>query len=89
MNNIKDKLDLLAKSSKFVITERTPSRYDVSFKEWNYNDDYKEICATVNTENREISYYMADLYDNSNNFEEIDMKRLNELIKYCQLLIGE
>lgn len=89
MNNIKDKLDLLAKSSNFVITKRTSSMYDVSFKEWNDDGGYKEICALVNTESRKISCYMTDLYDNSSDFEEIDLERLNELIEYCQLLIGE
>lgn len=86
--NVKDKLDLLAKSSKFVITERTSSLYDVSFKEWRA-DNNKDICACVDTKSREISYYMTDLYDNSSDFEEIDLERLNELIEFCKLLIGE
>lgn len=82
MSKLEKNLKLLQLLDKVNI-DLQDDTYIISCK--NYNYDYKEIIAVI--KDKEISYRMSDLYNNSFNVEEIDFEQLNTLQEVVKLLM--
>lgn len=83
---IKNKLKLLSILNDFEI-ESNEEVYVIKCKY--FDEDCKELRATINLKTGETKYYMTDIYDNSSNCEEIDLEQLRKLQELVELLKGE
>lgn len=73
-----DKLELLAMAKDYEVT-KNPSGYEVTPKDAN-------LSADITDEG--ITYFVAGCY-NSSGYEIIEIEALEELKKFCELIIKE
>lgn len=73
-----DKLELLALSEKFSVVKK-----DDGFEIECVNDT---LAAFISKDN-EITYYVTGCYDSGSDWIEFDIKELEELKKFCELMV--
>lgn len=83
-NIVNKKLEFLSKSREFIITEQD-NYFEVKFDKC-YADDYACISATINKNTLKVRYYMSGIYNNSQDYEEIDIESLRKIMTFCKLL---
>jgi hypothetical protein len=76
-------LDLLALAENFKI-EKPKAEYD----DWCYKISEKngDLCAFFELDGS-IKYYVTGVYNSGIDVAEIDVKRLNKLITFCNLMV--
>ena len=81
-----DKAIKLMKSlDEIYIKQVDKIRYIIGVKE--YNDDFKPVICII--DGKDITYCLDDVYNNSNNYEEIDFEQLYKLQKFIAMIQGE
>ena len=75
MNN---KLELLALAKDFDVTKKSENIYEIE----HINSDLGAVIG-----NNEITYYLTGCYDSGSDWLGIDIKNLNKLQKFCELMV--
>lgn len=75
-----EKLELLSYADKYHINKKSQDRYEIFAKD-------TDIVAVINK--NEITYYITGCYDSGIDWLEINMKAIEELKEFCNLMIKE
>ena len=77
-------LNLLASAEKFVVSKDNEGGYKVEFR---YEGDGEPLVAFYEEDG--WHYYIEGVYNYGGNFVEIEMRQLEELKAFCEMLGGE
>jgi len=75
-------LELIKLAKKFNVTDNE-EEYMVEFNE------FVSLGATIDKKTKEIAYYVTGAYDSGIDWLNIDMDKLKELKKFCELMAEE
>ena len=76
-----DKLELLALANKFTVSKNGNSYHIL------HND--ADLSAEIDGNMVDIIYSVTGVYNNGSDYADIDMQALEELKKFCELMIKE
>lgn len=87
--SIKKSLSMLSLSKDFYI-EEDDQDFIVQYKDGpTTNDDWVDVAARYSSEEGTWSYYVTDMYNCCTDWAEINLDRLNRLVKFCNRLMCE
>lgn len=87
--SIKKSLSMLSLSKDFYI-EEDDQDFIVQYKDGpTANDDWVDVAARYSSEEGTWSYYVTDVYNCCTDWAEINLDRLNKLVKFCNRLMYE
>lgn len=87
--SIKKSLSMLSPSKDFYI-EEDDQDFIVQYKDGpTANDDWVDVAARYSSEKGTWSYYVTDMYNCCTDWAEINLDRLNRLVKFCNRLMYE
>lgn len=75
-----DKLELLAYSKEFQIDKRDDG-YEIQ-------THYEDLAAFISND-KKITYYVTGCYNSGSDWISFDIKQLEKLKKFCELMVKE
>ena len=79
---INQAIKLMKTLDNISIEQLNENRYTIALKE--YDEDFKRVVCII--DNNQIEYCLVDLYNNSCNYEAIDLDQLKQLQEFVKIL---